>query len=774
MTFNFEELLDLQSGRPVLLAGIKRTAFYPDGEASIIYNDLPPGSFIGASQWLYKNRPILEDAEVGQDSLEGVWRTVDVTETPVFERGTQVGVNLTQRLAKGYHKQWSWKSVRVRQGELKQGNDTTVNSVAIGNSELYQRQAILSLPYVEADKVESVVASINSVSYTDLVAGGVSFSGVWFNMGAGYQIEEDQTVTVLLRLGKPQYTVEGYRGHDTWEGEQAYYVSNVPQARVQAVMDAWKTINGLPGGDARTGANATIMGGVNPDANTANIILTVPVVKEKLNQRVSERETCFDTTSSDTHLHQAAAKDQPEFVQGSIVTVQTEETPLGTFHNTTETRTDEQDVESQRRHTESAFEEQQGETTRNQKSPGFNKAAPPAQEAGTIVTHRATRTESCLWDNDEETRTATRVPFASQSETETPFETRKSDTTRFEAEGSERDITTLQGAGKIVTQQIEKTEFLDRTNDTVEIRTATQGELGVGIEAGKTKRINYFETLTSETERNADNRVAEETTQTLGTIKTTRSSKNDFDLYDNTEEDRVAAEGATAEHTVARLHNNTEIKARASAHLDPDNLPEWAIPPTEPLTAGTGVSVRLRANEFKGVSAERSETVVTEQRRPTTGLHSITTIDGTIYEVEYDNVDPVNLSTRLGELSAYEATHTISPDLRFKPETGTYDLRLRAYPPRGSGSGGLQAFDETLTGYRWVKKIVGGQLLRQKETYTHGSILSPARHIVKGFIENQGNPQMRQFKHGEQTWYHGSYQTLTALSAFAANETTVP
>ncbi len=345
---NYADMLSLAGGDNSVRA-VRRAAFRDDGSLEIVYA-CNASAHTPASRWLWENRLVISDMEVAGTKIEGVWRTVSIEGREVRDRGGNVvGGEIVQRFSKGYYTAWNWDAVRVQQGDIKHGNEQTVPGVAIGNSELYQRQAVLTLPHVDPARAEAIAAGLTDTAYTNRVAGGIEFGGVWFHMGAAYEVGEDNSASVSLRIGRPQYTTRGYVGEGTPEGQERFYVSGVPMTQAQAVMDAWRTLDGQPDGDLRPGANATMDGGVHFDRNTANIILSVDRETARENEIVETSIDCSGTRTVTTDINQAAPGAPPETPEvRKRVTVRNEKTSLENYNvTTTEETSSPQDVKYQ-------------------------------------------------------------------------------------------------------------------------------------------------------------------------------------------------------------------------------------------------------------------------------------------------------------------------------------------------------------------------------------------------------------------------------------------
>lgn len=324
--FDYERLLALDGMRDTQVFRVSASGMYPDGVIDVRYEGLPQGALAGATAWLQQNRVVLKDVVIAGVELPGTWRTVNIQEEIIVDNGRKTGTVLVQRFAKGLYDVLDWSVCRVEQGSWAHGNTKDADGTANTLSALYQRWSVLRMPYVRPDRAEDIANSLRAyVEWTDLVAGGVKHDGVWFNLGATWRLEEDQTASVFITIAQSRFTIEGYRNNDTFDGERRFLVVNVPSHQIQAVLDAWKA--GRPGADGLVESYHT-------ERNTANLILSVPVPKAVSGQRVRISEDAFKIVTSTTSIHQLSAVEQPAWEIGKTVWTDNEKTPLGHYNVT--------------------------------------------------------------------------------------------------------------------------------------------------------------------------------------------------------------------------------------------------------------------------------------------------------------------------------------------------------------------------------------------------------------------------------------------------------
>jgi len=324
MSVDFASLLKLDDGNGKTIAKVSRAAMRDDGTLDVYYA-ISADMHVGASKWLRDNQLVISDITIGGTEVEGTWRTIKIEAQEQRTRsGDSAGGVLIQTFAKGYYKQWNWEACRVDESSLSHGNANAIAGITAASSALFQRVAVLTLPYVDPLYSDAISETLTALSYVDLSAGGITFDDTWAHLGVKVEPDNDGTHKVSLTLGKLVYNVEGYRGYGTWEKEQQYAISGVPLANVQTVIDAWKTVGGK-------GANASMSG---TSGSTASITLSRSITTAKADQRTTSKEDCFSTVTSATALNQAAAGTKPADVVGINYATENTETPEGKFNVT--------------------------------------------------------------------------------------------------------------------------------------------------------------------------------------------------------------------------------------------------------------------------------------------------------------------------------------------------------------------------------------------------------------------------------------------------------
>ena len=208
-TYDYEALLALEGMRETQVFRGQATALYPDGTVDVRYEGLPQGTLGGAVAWLQTNRAVITDQTISGVKMEGAWRTVAIQEQLVVEGGRKTGTVLVQKFAKGLYDKLDWSVCRVQEGKWAIGNTKNADSVAGTISAAPARWHTIRMPYVRPDKAKVIADGIVDESWTDLVAGGVKHDGVWYNLGATFRLEEDQTASVSITIAQPIFTTEG-------------------------------------------------------------------------------------------------------------------------------------------------------------------------------------------------------------------------------------------------------------------------------------------------------------------------------------------------------------------------------------------------------------------------------------------------------------------------------------------------------------------------------------------------------------------------------------
>ncbi len=336
--FDYPGLLDLNGLRNAQVGAESRLAFQDDGNLQIRY-EVPYGALSGAVDWLYENRLVLTDFEFAHQPYEGAWRTVKIDGQPARDRqGTITGAIVVQTLAKGYFRDWDWNAVRIKDGLHATGNSVTVDNVTAAASKAFQRWITAELPYIDPERGEAVRSQVTTNAFTDLVvARNVKLDGVWVNMGVAYKEADDKTLTMVVRLAQPNFTLHGYRDHDTPEGEERYYCQAVPSKDAQDILDAWKLMGD---GSARKGASG-VMESYHNDRNTCNLILAISIEEDEEDSRTVSKKNCAGTIVSVTNSNQAEPGSLPSGDPTPRVTrtVENEKTKLGNYNVTTTTET---------------------------------------------------------------------------------------------------------------------------------------------------------------------------------------------------------------------------------------------------------------------------------------------------------------------------------------------------------------------------------------------------------------------------------------------------
>ena len=287
------------------------------------------------------------------------------------------------------------------------------------------------------------------------------------------------------------------------------------------------------------------------------------------------------------------------------------------------------------------------ETTEN--TEGRNLSAEPdlptTTMAGVITTLQKRLNPFLRWDKEEQTRTATTVSDAVKTLIYGPLENRESDVTRNSA-GPARTATGEDG--KIVTSSVEKSEFPNRINDTLETRTAKAKQV-LASSGGPVV------TVEEDIKRNS---VAPETPGpgVDGTIHDVSNSINEFGLYDTRKATRTAQAKEVSAFSGGPLEDVEEdIKRNQVAPETPG-----------PGAIGTINDVSNTINEF-GLYDNRKRTRTAKVSGPHTSVFG-----GPAEEVEYETTrnlesiptpgagdgEIVNVSAQVNQFGRFDATVT--------------------------------------------------------------------------------------------------------------------
>jgi hypothetical protein len=163
--------------------------------------------------------------------------------------------------------------------------------------------------------------------------------------------------------------------------------------------------------------------------------------------------------------------------------------------------------------------------------------------------------EDCTLNVRDQINQADTIAESQTMEVENTFESSGRNTTRNAA--TVRDVTAVKGAGKIVTQQVEKSEHKNRVHDTLEVREAITVEDAQTVETD-----NTFEKLDRDTIRNKS-AAAREPVSADGVIQTVTVEKSEFPgrVHDTLEEraSKVVEDAQTieTENTFEAMNRDT-------------------------------------------------------------------------------------------------------------------------------------------------------------------------------------------------------------------------
>lgn len=579
MNYNYERILDLSGLSESNVIRGNATGIEDDAALEIVYDKIEYGAMSGAVDWLLANRLVIKDVEVGGQKFDGVWRTLVCEQRPVIRNGSKDSSVVVHRYAKGYYDNMEWPFARIQSDMIAQSNTTQPEEVTIGKSSPFQRIIEVRMPYVNPDRVDAIIKSLDAPVYTDRTVGrNVKLEGTFFHMGAVGQVTEDGTHSVVLRLAAPKFTIKGYRDNDTPKSELRYLCTGVPNADVQPLIDAWKVVGGQP----RKGASAYVEA-YHFDRNTANVMLTLDAETEDLYRVVASEEDCFTTTSESTDLHKSAPGVQPAFQQGKVVRVTSEKTDLGNYNVTTRTTEAKPAKEGQRNLQATMPEQVLGELTRNAVEPNFDKSNPPHQVPGEIRGFRATRNDLCMWDNDEQVRSAIeREEVSGSTEIDAFTESESVADVNLIAEPV---LPTTQTPGQITRMLKRLNDFLRWDKEETTRKAVEQKNAGESISHEATQISRSVE------DQNAIEEPILPEIQEAGYIRSLRKRLNAFLRWEVQSDEREAVErediGKSAQHDAFRVVATAESQ----------NL---VLEPTLPTvqTAGAIRRLRKRMNAF--------------------------------------------------------------------------------------------------------------------------------------------------------------------------------
>ena len=371
----YETMLAVGGLSDKTVQSVSQAAFIEGGKAEIHYS-IPPDSHEGARAWLIENRLTISDLL----GLSGTWRTSVIETRELRDRsGNLQGSELVQVMEKGYYTNWNWEAVRTVAGSGAIGKVVTISGLSAYASPLFRESVSFVLPFVEPTRVQAIVESLTDTSYTDLVVGGKEYDGIWFNGGATHRQTQTGTCEITFTLCKPQYIATNYQDANTWERVDTYSLLKVPVVNAAAIMEAWKTLDGLPAGAIRKGASAS-QGGIDPSDNTTTITLSISTHDATLGEDQSRtvQLDAFAKTTSITEVSQTTPIAEPTvFDVGSPVTVKNEKSKDGKY-TTTET----EEVMKSGETAEHAIQiNHAGETTKRHTAEHLDPASLPAWSA---------------------------------------------------------------------------------------------------------------------------------------------------------------------------------------------------------------------------------------------------------------------------------------------------------------------------------------------------------------------------------------------------------
>lgn len=257
---------------------------------------------------------------------------------------------------------------------------------------------------------------------------------------------------------------------------------------------------------------------------------------QAVDPNVQTKEIGTYVTTEVTTATTATARETQQGAQvlGKIVETRSEQSPFQERYNNVETKRTAHPQDDVAQKVINKFETTTTDTDRNQ----IIRVDPQESHSdGTIVTTRSSKNDFGRFDNSKETRTAREQASVRNDLTRTAYETDDVATAR-NAENAEAEEE-LQTAGVIKTSSSVLNDF-GLFDNSLRTRTAALDVVDDNI-----FEVDAYESRDTDVTRNQAERIDEVTSQAVGSVTQTRSSKNDFGLFDNSATTRTAATDVT-------------------------------------------------------------------------------------------------------------------------------------------------------------------------------------------------------------------------------------
>lgn len=634
--FKYDELVALDGSREVQVVFSEASGQRDDGIVEVRYLDIPLGAMAGVTEWLQANRQSLVEAEINGVRLRGTWRCISIRERLIESKTGKSGVALVQQFGRGLHADFNVAGLRIATGETTDGNEVAPPGVPIAQSNRVLEERVVILPFVVRAVAATVAAKMRSRTWGGEQIDGETLSGTWIVVSSGYKIEQDGTATVWVRLAKPKYTVMEYTGEGMPEGSVGWLCTDVPLDEVQEIIDAWR----MDGNEPRIGASASVRS-IHTERRLATVLLALERESEREGWRTSQTETCFEVVTETVDRAVDSLETLPQFTQGTIVTVENQQTPLGKYNVSVTARVAKYKSDFGR----SVSEDSRSKTVTEEQKNAATAIPDQPESEGVIHTTQSRRNEFCKWDTSHTVESAKRVDDSVIAELETTYEKTRMvrdaevdeprenvtsadgvirrhtvEKSRFPGRyidtveerearqvdsastiqresvyeigvttknvGREATSVVQQEPGKLIEHEVEKSEYPDRVNETISVRQVKPVELASREQSGTTFEIQ-------ETERNVGMEEASEDAQSgPGEIVVHTVEKSEFPERIN---ERIARRKSVAvEEAEKSIEIDTFTTLRRTRDVNLESEPEL---PTE-CGSGERVSVAIQKSEF--------------------------------------------------------------------------------------------------------------------------------------------------------------------------------